>query len=49
MALGKTAERICEALREMISDGRLPGGIRLKEMELAEKFDVSRTPIREAL
>jgi DNA-binding GntR family transcriptional regulator len=49
MALGKTTERICEALREMIADGRLPGGIRLKEMELAEKFDASRTPIHEAL
>jgi DNA-binding GntR family transcriptional regulator len=48
MAHGETAERICEALREMIADGRLPGGTRLKEMELAEKFGASRTPIREA-
>jgi DNA-binding GntR family transcriptional regulator len=44
-----TTECIWEALREMIMDGRLAGGIRLKEVELAEKFATSRTPIREAL
>lgn len=32
-----------------ISQGRLPPGMRLEEEELARRYDVSRTPIREAL
>ncbi len=32
-----------------ISHGRLPPGMRLEEEELARRYDVSRTPIREAL
>jgi DNA-binding GntR family transcriptional regulator len=44
-----TTEHIWEALREMILDGRLAGGARLKEVELAKEFGTSRTPIREVL
>ena len=38
-----------DLLREAILDGRLVPGQRLKEVELAERFGISRTPIREAL
>lgn len=33
----------------MIADGVLPAGTRIVEGELAERLDVSRTPVREAL
>lgn len=36
-------------LREKIVSGELAGGVRLFEVSLAEKLDISRTPIREAL
>lgn len=36
-------------IREGIATGLLPMGTRLREKELAEAFDVSRTPVREAL
>ena len=42
-------EIIYEYLREAILDGRLKPGERLVERDLAEKFKISRTPIREAL
>ncbi len=32
-----------------IENGRLPPGTRLREAELAQRFDISRTPVREAL
>lgn len=38
-----------EQLRELIVFGRLPPGSRLIETDLADRLDVSRTPIREAL
>lgn len=38
-----------QSLREAILDGRLPGGARLRQTELAERLRISRTPIREAL
>jgi DNA-binding GntR family transcriptional regulator len=37
------------ALRNMILDGRLPGGERINEVYLAQRLGVSRTPLREAL
>lgn len=40
---------VYERLRELIVFGRLPPGSRLIETDLADRLDVSRTPIREAL
>ncbi len=42
-------EIIFEYLREAIIEGTLTPGQRLVERELAEKFQASRTPVREAL
>ena len=49
MVSSKVAERVCDELREMILDGRLAGGARLKETALSREVGASRTPIREAL
>ncbi|MEV0390005.1 GntR family transcriptional regulator [Nonomuraea sp. NPDC050643] len=43
------ADEIAFRLRAEILDGKLPGGARLQHEELAVRFGVSRTPIREAL
>lgn len=45
----KRADRIADTLEEMVFTGQLREGQRLDEASLAKKFDVSRTPIREAL
>jgi GntR family transcriptional regulator of gluconate operon len=42
-------ESVSDQLRDEILDGRLPAGSRLVETELAERFGVSRGPIRDAL
>ncbi|MFN8631999.1 MAG: GntR family transcriptional regulator [Chloroflexota bacterium] len=42
-------QAVAEELRDEILDGRLPAGSRLVETELAERFGVSRGPIRDAL
>lgn len=42
-------ERLCAQLEDDIVTGRLPPGERLDEVRLAERFNVSRTPVREAL
>ena len=42
-------ETIADALRDEILDGRLPAGSRLVETDLAERFGVSRGPVRDAL
>jgi DNA-binding GntR family transcriptional regulator len=44
-----TVQRIESVLMEEISVGELSPGVRLDETGLAERFGVSRTPIREAL
>lgn len=44
-----TAELLAENLRQAILDGQLAPGTRLVEQELAEQFDISRGPIREAI
>jgi DNA-binding GntR family transcriptional regulator len=41
--------RIHKELREQILGGRIPAGTLLSQVELAESFGVSRTPLREAL
>lgn len=46
---GEATPRLREALEEDIVSGRLRPGQRLDEVGLAERFEVSRTPIREAL
>jgi DNA-binding GntR family transcriptional regulator len=43
------AERVYTQLRERLLRGDLPVGRRLVEQQLAEEFETSRTPIREAL
>ena len=45
----RLSERLRESIEEEIATGRLPPGSRLDEVELAGRFGVSRTPIREAL
>jgi DNA-binding GntR family transcriptional regulator len=40
---------IAERLREMILEGELAPGKRIDEKALCEQFDISRTPLREAL
>ena len=42
-------EVLCEKIEAMILDGFLSPGDRLEEVELAKKFGVSRTPVREAI
>lgn len=42
-------EHVGQLLVEAIIDGRLAPGQRVTEMELAKAFDVSRTPVREAM
>lgn len=43
------SSRIINTLADEIIKGVLPPGSRLEEKVLAERFDVSRTPVREAL
>lgn len=43
------AAALCDRLEEMIVDGRLAPGDRLDETLLAKRFEVSRTPVREAI
>jgi len=46
--LGMSAE-IAARLRTMIEEGELPPGARIDERAFCEAFDVSKTPLREAL
>lgn len=43
------AQAVCQALEDDIVTGRLLPGTRLEEPHLARRFDMSRTPVREAL
>jgi DNA-binding GntR family transcriptional regulator len=45
----RLSERLRESIEEEIATGKLLPGTRLDEVELATRFGVSRTPIREAL
>ncbi|MDR1944482.1 MAG: GntR family transcriptional regulator [Synergistaceae bacterium] len=42
-------EVVYERIKEAIVSGLIPAGSRLSEMELSKQFDVSRTPVREAI
>lgn len=44
-----SASEAYELLLSDIEDGGLPPGTRLREVELAERLSISRTPVREAL
>lgn len=44
-----TVEHIADELRSAVMSGRLPPGTQLGEVDLAERFAVSRGPVREAL
>ena len=45
----RRSEQLRETIEERIATGRYQPGMRLDETELATEFEVSRTPIREAL
>lgn len=42
-------DELVERIRNMVLEGSLPAGGRVPEKELCEQFEVSRTPLREAL
>jgi DNA-binding GntR family transcriptional regulator len=48
-AIRNTAEVIAESLREMICEAELPPGQPLVQERIAEMFQVSRVPVRDAL
>lgn len=45
----KRSDIIAHHIEELIFDGTFGDGARLDEVQLSERFDVSRTPVREAL
>lgn len=45
----RRANKIAEALEQLVFAGEFQDGDRMDELKLAERFEVSRTPIREAL
>jgi DNA-binding GntR family transcriptional regulator len=44
-----TSLQVADMLRQRILSGNLPGGLQLKQEQLAQEFGVSRIPVREAL
>ena len=46
---GGLADDVCRRIADEIVLGNLPPGMRLDEVSLAARFNVSRTPVREAL
>ena len=49
MSDGTKADDIALALEEAIVSGEIPPGSTLRQEHLSEQFEVSRTPVREAL
>ena len=47
--MGSLTDSVYLRLRSLIDSGELPPGSPLREVHLAERLDVSRTPVREAL
>lgn len=45
----RAAQRVFQGIEEQIATGQLKDGEKLDEITLAERFSVSRTPVREAL
>lgn len=45
----QASDTLYHTIREAVATGLLPMGTRLREEDLAEVFDVSRTPVREAM
>lgn len=45
----RTADKLIAQIKQNIADGTLSPGDQLEEAELADRFGVSRTPIREAI
>jgi DNA-binding GntR family transcriptional regulator len=43
------SDMVTDVLRDLITDGQLAPGTPLRQRYLAERFDVSNTPVREAL
>jgi DNA-binding GntR family transcriptional regulator len=43
------SDGVADQLRDAIRSGAIPAGARLVEQELAERFSVSRVPVREAI
>src|SRR5258708_18529089 len=43
------SDMVTDVLRELITDRQLSPGTPLRQRQLAEQFDVSYTPVREAL
>jgi len=43
------SEQIANSLRDMIVQNQLPPGDRIREREICQRLEVSRTPLREAL
>ena len=43
------SDMVTDVLRDLITDGQLSPGTPLRQRYLAERFDVSNTPVREAL
>ncbi len=44
----RLSDYMAEQIADEILSGRIPGGSQLKQEELAEAFEASRIPIREA-